>query len=198
MGGVSLANKGVKTEKPPIPPLKLAALERLAKAKGGDTEKAYLLMRYTAMHPSIIGLYDYAKKKTIDRNLHEDKDARGRAVIIWDRPKKEGIDATTIILKHPAINFNVAAFANAVRSRRSKYKRSRQYFWWLISQLGDKAGAVISPLSFRHTLCVEMLMARVPIPIICDTLNISPSTVRKYAKLIPLDRNDELERIWGL
>ena len=193
-----MANKGVKTEKPPIPPLKLAALERLAKAKGGDTEKAYLLMRYTAAHPSVIGPYDYVTKKMTDRDLHEDIDERKRAVIIWDRPKKEGIDAKTIILKHPAIKFNVKDFADEVRSRRSKYKRSRHYFWWLISQLGDKAGIVISPLSFRHTLCCEMLLGGVRIPIICDTLNISPATVRKYAKLISTDRNDELERIWGL
>lgn len=193
-----MANKGVKTEKPPIPEGKVIALERLAKAKGGDTEKAFLLMRYTAAHPSVIGPYDYEKKKMTDRNLHEGMDERGRAVIIWDRPKKEGVAAKTIILKHPAIKFDVKAFADEVRGRKSKYKRSRQYFWWLISELGDKAGAIISPLSFRHTLAVEMVRGGVRQSIICDTLNVSPSTVRRYVKLQSWDRNDELERIWGL
>lgn len=193
-----MANKGVKTEKPPIPEGKLIALERLAKAEGGDTEKAFLLMRYTAAHPSVIGPYDYEKKKMTDRHLHEDKDERGRAVIIWDRPKKEGVDAKTIILKHPAIKFDVKAFADEVHCRKSKYKRSRQYFWWLMSELGDKAGIIISPLSFRHTLAVEMVRGGVRQSIICDTLNVSPSTVRRYVKLQSWDRNDELERIWGL
>lgn len=193
-----LANKGVKTEKPPIPPLKLAALERLAKAKGGDTEKAYFLIRYTAAHPSVIGPYDYEKKKMTDRHLEEDKDERGRTVIVWDRPKKEGIDAKTIILKHPSINFDVKVFADEVRGRKSKYKRSRQYFWWLISELGNKAGIIISPLSFRHTLAVEMRRGGVRRGIVCDTLNISPSTLRRYERLQSFNRNDELERIWGL
>lgn len=193
-----LANKGIKTEKYPIPPMKLAELERKAKAEGGDCEKAYLIFRYTAMHPSILGPYDYDSGKTNDHDIAEDKDSKDRTVIKWDRPKKEGVEAKTIILKHPNINFDVAGYAKSVKARKSKYKRSRQYFHSLMSRLGDRCGLILSPNSFRHTLAVEMTLGGVPEGVICDTLNITRSTLRRYAKLQPKERNDYLESIWGL
>lgn len=193
-----MANKGIRTEKPPIPKDKLAELEKAARNWGGDTERAFFLFRYTAMHPSVIGPYDYSTGKTADRDLREEFDEKHRKIIVWTRPKKKGIDGRTSILKHRYIYFDVKEYAEQVKARHSKYKRSRQYFWDLMRRLGSREGIILSPNSFRHTLAVEMRRAKVPEPVICQSLNITRETLRKYDKFVEVDRNDELADFWGL
>lgn len=189
-----------KTEKEALSSKQLSEIERTARTLGGDIYKSFLLFRYTGMHPSVIGTYDYIKGDRFnERKLTEGLDDKGRTTIQWYRPKKEGGWAFTSILKHSKIDFNVSQYAKEVNNRSSKYKKSRNWFWQCMRDLGSECGMPdLSPLSFRHTLAVELKRLRVHETDICDILNISKATLRKYGKRVTEERNDVLEEVWGL
>jgi len=197
-----MANKGKSLTKVPRKPGELQKLEITARKIGGDMMKAYLLMRYAGMHPRVIFPYDYRDEVKIkEYNLHGGFDENKREALFWDRPKKRGAKAFTSIPKHPNIDFDVDAFLKEIRGRKSHYKKSTLYANRLIRELGQDENVNIfglSPLSLRHTLCVELLNGGMKMNVVCDTLNITATTARTYARLSPEVRHNEYDRAMGL
>ena len=171
-------------EKLPLDEKQLAAFTDAA-MKHSDGEIA-LIMRFTGMHPAV--MIDPA------RNLREETDDKDRALISWDRPKKEGKDAFTSIMKSKNLNVDVNKFVADFQNRRRK--KSRQYIHTLINKIGLAAGIPgVSPMTLRHSLCVELLNRGIPEVTVRQILNVSPKTMERYAKYTNRGKADLLERI---
>lgn len=200
-----MGKKGIKTQKEPIErnitKIKGKALEigKGTDEKSKDIKKLFLLFRYTGMHPSVVFSYDYVKNKFVDSSLKEGMDDNGVITIEWNRPKKSGLKALTIMPKHPEIDFDVEEYYNRIRKRTSKYKKSRNYAHRLMKELGESVDVYgLSPLSFRHTLAVDLLRDKFPVSVVCEILNISPLTLKSYGKFVTEGRNKMLIEHWGL
>lgn len=170
-------------------PLSTKELERLTdKARKVPDGEIIILLRFTGMHPSVLVDSKY--------NLREETDPQNRAVIVWDRPKKKGKLAHTIIKKSDNIGFDVNKFVKSFQRR--KRKRSRQYIHGLVKEVGDKVGLQeknISPMTLRHSVCVELLNRGVPEITVMQILNVSPRTMKAYAKYTDGSKVDILESI---
>jgi integrase len=195
-----MPNKGKDITKLPRAAPELLKLEGKAREVQGDTLKTYLLLRYIGFHPRVIFPFDYSDEiKIKEYNLHKGLDDNKREIFIWDRPKKRGAKAYTTAPRHPSIDFDVEKFIREVRGRKSKYKRSTAYGNRLIRELGEDIGIFnLSPLSLRHTLAVELYKGGMPLPVICDTLNMSPTTARTYIRFAPEDRHNAYDKAMGL
>lgn len=203
-----MANKGLKIQKKPIKLDMMADILKKAmklrnKHKGNqkyeDLYRCALLFRYYGMHPRVIAQVDYKDKKLYHSNLREGKDIKGRTLIVWDRPKKKGIEAHTSLLKVDAIYFDVEEYYKEFNSRKSRYKRSTLYIGRLMKLLGKDIKDDLSPLTFRHSLAVELLVVKkIPMLTVCRMLNISPKVLREYAKVLDIDMQDMYARAMGI
>jgi len=177
--------KGRKTQKMPLPEDKIAKIQN--KASGMDDKNAVKiikLLRYTGMHPVVI---EKAKHK-----LREEK-VEGKNKLIWDRPKKVGRDARTSIVKHPDIDFNVDIWLEAFRSK--KRKKSRHYIWSMCQKAGELAGIPdVAPLTFRHSLAVNLLKKGVGRDYVQQILNCSDKTMQTYLKFVDTDKDAILQQ----
>jgi len=195
-----MSNKGASLTKKPRTAKELTALEIKAKSIGGDTLKAYLILRYAGCHSRVLFPYDFSDKKKLKYynlvcTLDEDNDN----VFQWDRPKKKGAKAYTTVPIHPNIDFDVDSFIDGIKARTSNYKKSTKYCNWLISELGKACNIPgLSPLSLRHSLAVELLKGGLSIKDVCDLLNISASTLRTYGRYLPKDRHAGYKRAMGI
>jgi integrase len=173
----------IKTEKSPLSESELARLENEAR-KSKDWE-AVVLMRWTGMHPSVIVEPRYGLREV---------DHEGRAVIEWKRPKKQGKDAYTAILRSRRIDFDVNDYIAEFQARRRR--RSRQYLHELVRKAGEDAGLPgVSPMSLRHSACVNMLERGVPETTVRQILNVSSRTMMRYSKYTKAGKVDALERV---
>jgi len=198
-----MANKGLDITKEPLKDeqfekirTKMNSVDKLT-----DIYRAYKLIAYTGMHSRVLFPFDYNDDKTHikEYNLHTSKDGKGRDVLVWDRPKKKGAKAFTEVLHHPEIDFDVDEFVKEIRSRASKYKRSTNYAHKLIKEVGEKIKVYdMSPLTLRHTLAVKLVKGGMNRNVVCDTLNIAPTTLRTYARLLTEDRHDEYAEAMGM
>ncbi|MCK5608049.1 tyrosine-type recombinase/integrase [Candidatus Pacearchaeota archaeon] len=177
---------GRKTEKRPLDEKQLARIINVATRKGADAKKINLFLRYTGAHPSVLCEPRY--------NLREETNEYNKLEIVWDRPKKEGKVARTSILKSQEIDFDVGEFAKELQRR--KRKRSRQYIHDIVKRTAEEAGIPnISPMTYRHSLGVELLKKGVRRDSVQQILNCSDKVLRTYLKFVPKDLNEELENI---
>ena len=141
------------------------------KSKAEDTYKAFMILRYTGCHVSVLCTPKF--------NLHEEWDDENRRIIVWFRPKKKGAMARTTIVKNPALKFDVEDFVKDVYKRRTK--RSRQYFHHIIKELGKKCDyPETSPQTLRHSLAVELLNMGATEKEVAEILNCSIATLRNF------------------
>lgn len=177
---------GRKTEKKPLNEKQLAKIINVAIRKGGDVKKINLSLRYTGAHPSVL----CESKHDLREEINEHK----KLEVIWDRPKKEGKVARTSILKSQYLDFNVGDFAKELQKR--KRKKSRQYIYDVVKQTAEEAGIPnVSPMSYRHSLGVELLKKGVKRDSVQQILNCSDKVLKTYLKFVPKDLNEELENI---
>lgn len=161
----------------------------IATRESEDARKIVILLRYTGMHISILCNSKY--------KLREEEHG-GDKYIVWERTKmrqKGGKKAVyTSILKSQHIDFDVGEFAEEIQNR--KRKKSRQYWHDLIKRIGQRAGiSGLSPMTFRHTLGVDMIERGVPRDIVQDTLNCSDKVLRTYLKYSKSQKTDILKNI---
>ena len=190
--------KKMGTEKKPLSKIeydaiRAAALRKDANSSGksyetldgrsiGENEIVILLLRYTGMHVSILS-------KPEEYNLHV-KDN----MIIWNRTKKEGREAYTSIPVHKDINFNVQEYIENLKKR--KRRISRQYFHALVKELGERAGIQgVSPMSFRHTLAVDLLEQGYPDAFVMQVLNCSHKSFKSYSKYTDARKRSMFEKM---
>ena len=179
----------MSVQKEPLTPKQLAELENKARSIGGDTYKVFMILRYTGQHVSVINTGRF--------NLHEEIDEDGDTILVWYRPKKNGKIARTSIPKHKNIDFNVEKFGVEVQKRRNK--RSRQYLYDLIRRLGIEAGiANISPMSFRHSLAIELLNNGASEIFVSQVLNCSRETLKWYGKYTDHGKIEQFRRMGWL
>ncbi len=177
---------GRKTEKKPLDKIHLAKIINVAIRKGGDAKKINLFLRYAGAHPAVLCESRY--------NLREEVNDHNKLEIVWDRPKKEGKVARTSILKSQEIDFDVGDFATELQKR--KRKKSRQYIYDVVKQTAEEAGIPnVSPMSYRHSLGVELLKKGVKRDSVQQILNCSDKVLKTYLKFVPKDLNEELENI---
>ena len=138
-----------------------------------DAKRLILLLRYTGMHISVLCDPKYELKE---------EESDGDINIIWKRTKKKNLkEAYTSIPKSKHIDFDINEFVRTTRKRRRKNKR--QYFCGLIKRLGERAGVNgASPMTFRHTLGVDMLDQGYPQALVQQTLNCSDKVLKTYLK----------------
>jgi len=137
-----------------------------------NARKIVLLLRYTGMHISVLCKPKYELQE-VKRN--------GDVYVVWKRTKKDGKEAHTEILKSKYIDFDIGEYAREVQGR--KRKRSRQYFHALVRRIGLKAGlSDLSPMTFRHTLGIDMIERGVPRDAVRNILNCSERVLRTYLK----------------
>lgn len=176
------------TQKEPLDAKNLAKLENAAIGFGKDSDeyKVFMILRYTGMHISVLN--------TPKRELHEETDRDDDILVVWKRPKKDGVWARTSILKHKNINFNVEKFGKEVQKRRRR--SSRQYFYELIQRLGIEAGIPkMSPMSLRHSLAIELLDNGCKEGFVAQILNCSLSTLKWYGKYTDKGKKDRLKKM---
>lgn len=157
----------------------------VATRESDDVRKIILLLRYTGMHISVVCDKQY--------NLREELYV-GEPYIIWKRTKKEGKEAYCSVLKSQYIDFDVHKFAKEIWKR--KRRKTRQYFYELVKKVGLRAGIPgLSPMTFRHTLGVDMAERGVPRDVIQETLNCSDKVLRTYLKYSKSRKRDILKGI---
>jgi len=150
----------------------------------GENEIVILLLRYTGMHVSILA-------KPEQYNLRVDHE---EGMIIWNRTKKEGREAYTSIPIHKSLTFDIDEYINDIKKR--KRRVSRQFFFNLIKDIGERAGKPdLSPMSFRHTLCVSLLNEGYPEQLVRQTMNVSPKVMNTYAKFTDKHKKSMFEKM---
>jgi integrase len=173
----------MSVEKTPLDTQELTKLEGVA----GKTEdgEIVILLRYTGMHVSVIC--------DSSRNLREEN-VQGTPVIMWDRPKKKGKAAFTSIKKSKNIGFDINDFVESFQKRRRKC--SRQYIHALVQRIGEDAGLPnISPMTLRHSACIDLLNRGVPEVTVRQIMNVSVKTMEHYAKQTDKGKVSILERV---
>jgi len=114
--------------------------------------------------------------------------------IVWDRTKKQGRRAYTSVPISKNITFDVAEYVWDLRHR--KRQRTRQYFHALVKRVGKEAGVPeASPMSFRHTLAVDLLDKGCSLLFVAQTLNCSRGVLDTYGKYSKERRKTVFERI---
>lgn len=177
----------MKTEKEPLTLKQLTRMENTARTyDDASILKIFQLLRYTGMHPSVLVDPKY--------DLHETTNDNGKAIIVWKRPKKKGKDAHTSIKKASAINFDINDFVK--RYQRRKRKRSRQYIHSVIMKIGEDTGIPgTSPMTLRHSACVDLLNRGIPEVVVMQIMNVSKKTMGHYAKYTDAGKADILEKV---
>jgi integrase len=171
-------------EKEPLDRNTLAVI--MDKSQSITDYEILLLLRWTGCHPSVIVEKKYDLKETTNDD--------GKPIIQWKRPKKEGKDAFTSIMKSREIKFDVNKFMEKFRNRRRK--KSRQYIYELVKRASLSAGySGVSPMTFRHSVCVDLLNRGIPEVVVMQILNVSPRTMRRYAKYTDKGKVSILERV---
>lgn len=179
-------------QKEPLDAKQIARLTNEANKhpEDSDMRKAFYIFRYTGCHVSVL--------TNPDRKLREETTENGTDIdIVWQRPKKKGGWAYTRIAKHPRIGFNVSEFAAEIYQR--KRKNTPKYFNRLMRTLGEEAGIPdVSPMSFRHSLCIELLDAGMQPHEVAHLLNVHPQTLAWYGRRTKKGMRDKLEMVGWL
>ena len=131
-----------------------------AMRKSEEAANIIKFLRWTGMHVSVLA-------EPLKHNLRTEWETETNPdtgitkevqYIVWDRPKKKGKDAKTDIRVHADLNIDIDGFIEILRRRRSANKKrriSRQYFYNVCKDVGERAGySALSPMSFRHTFGV--------------------------------------------
>lgn len=169
-------------EKGPLTDKEFDKILQVATRTSEENLKVILLFRYTGMHVSVL-----AEPKKY--NLRIDKDE-----IVWDRPKKKGKVAYTSIPISKHIDFKLQEFIDDLKKR--KRRGSRQYFYELVKECGEKAGIFnVSPMSLRHTIGVDMLNKGFDKFDVKQTLNCSEKVLQTYLKHSTQTRKEKFKRL---
>ena len=173
--------------KEPLPQSALARIESQAKKDAPfDDWKIFVLMRWCGMHPSVIVEPKYElREETLDD---------GRIMVVWKRTKKTGRDAYTSIKKSENITFDINEYIKRFQKR--KTRRSRVYIWSLIKRIAESVGyADVSPMSYRHSVGVELLSRGLQESEVQQLMNVSRETLNTYVKYANRNKANACERI---
>ena len=142
----------------------------------GEAVATILILRYTGMHVSVL-----AEPEDHKLRVQDEDDVR---CIAWVRTKKDPIEGHVSIPIASEITFDVAAYIEERKKRsRRKYQSSRQYYHALIKRVGRAAGMPdISPMTFRHTMAVDLLEQGAPEILVMQVLNCSKKVLKTYGK----------------
>ena len=185
MKGISKTKKALKSEES-------QRCEDAARELGGEYYKIWKVLRYSGCHPRVVMPYDYFDKKSPfkEYGMKEEINEAGLVILQWNRPKKRGAKAYTSVPKLEQIDFIVEDWMREIRARKSHYKQSVRYAQDLLKVIGAKAGVEgLSPLSLRHTLCVDLALSGLRESVICDTYNITPSVLKTYVRMRDTQRD---------
>ena len=150
-----------------------------ATRRGEEARRIVLILRWTGMHVSVLA-------DPIKYDLHVEREGDGD-YFVWKRTKKsKDKEARTDIKIHSSIDFDVREYIKELvqrRKARNKRRISRQYFYDVVRDVGERAGIPdVSPMSFRHTLGVWMLNNGYPESFVQQKLNCSTAVLKTYLK----------------
>jgi len=126
-------------------------------------------------------------------------DEGGEHYIQWRRPKKRDMMAGTTRLP---VSKEIAAFIVEFVAR--PFPLFRQHWFHLFKKLGaetlkrhpEHPGiGRLCPLALRHTCCVELLRRGVSPEFVRQALNVSPSSMAYYSKLVPKMLTEQLRKV---
>jgi integrase len=172
----------LSTEKKPLIEKEFDKILQVATRTSEEARKVVLFLRFTGMHVSVL-----AEPDKYNLRIEDDE-------IKWDRPKKTGKIAFTSIPISKNLDFDIEEYIQDLRMR--KRKKSRQYFYDLVKTLGEKAGlSNVSPMSFRHTIGVDMLNRGFDRYDVKQTLNCSDRVLSTYLKHSSRTRKEKFKRL---
>lgn len=152
----------------------------------GEAVSTVLMLRHTGMHISVLA--------EPDRWCLRTDESDGKRVIVWSRPKKSDVEGYTSIPIAKEITFDVDEYI-AERKRRKKSRHTRQYYHALVKRIGALAGIPeLSPMSFRHTIAVDLLERGAPEVLVMQILNCSRRTLATYGKYTQRHKQAFFER----
>ena len=171
----------MSVEKGPLTDKEFDKILQVATRTSEEARKVVLFLRFTGMHVSVL-----AEPNKYNLKVEDDE-------IKWDRPKKKGKVAFTSIPISKQLNFEIDDFIKDLRNRQRR--GSRQYFYELIREIGEKAGiSNVSPMSLRHTIGVDMLNRGFDRYDVKQTLNCSDKVLQTYLKHSSWTRKEKFKR----
>src|SRR3990172_4494040 len=175
-------------QKEPLTHLEEAALllaaEKMGEYQDGEqgirvnVSRAVLVFLDTGMPPSVL-----AQERI---RLRSERDAEGRVLIVWDRPKKGGRAAYTRVPASKRLSPWIEEFLLTPRPRWGDYWR--QMLHALARTIGAASGGLtetnLCPLALRHTFGVRMLERTGNPEIVRQLMNCSRETLDYYLRLL--------------
>lgn len=131
-------------------------------------------MLLTGCHPSVLA-------DAVGHNLRISRDRADKWSVHWDRPKKRGAAAATMMSFSPTEHPWVPAFVDSVKLE-PRSTRQIQLFIGAIGKAAQIQGAV-SPRTLRHTCAIMLAEAGKTWTYIRDRMNVSDRTLHAYMKL---------------